>query len=498
MGSALRWLAGVVALWLALQGALAQTPQPGAAPSSATAQTPQPGAARPSRAPDAAAPSGPASPALTDLPKPTPVALPPTVEPPVGRENLVVQVEVSGAITQQTEALLASALREADARRAQALVLVLDTPGGVLVATRGVVRQLLDAPLPVLTFVAPAGARAASAGFFIVLASHVAAMHPTSNIGAAHPVTAFGGDIEGSMGDKVLNDTAAWARSLAEARGRNAAWAERAVRESVSSTASEARDGQVVDLLADGVGQLLAAADGRVVAVHGEPWRVTTRGAELERIEPTARQRLYSALANPVLIYLLLIVGALGLFVELSSPGLIVPGVVGVLALSIVFGLQLLPMNGFALLLLGVAALLFVAEVYVTSFGLLSIAGLVCLAIGSYLLFDVPGSSLRLDLRVIAATLLGVLLVIVGFGYKLIQIRKQGATSGPERFPGREARVVEAIEPGGQGRVFFDGSLWNATSPVALSRGELCQVTAIDGLLLHVTPRHPARPTEGE
>jgi membrane-bound serine protease (ClpP class) len=220
---------------------------------------------------------------------------------------------------------------------------------------------------------------------------------------------------------------------------------------------------------------------------------VSTRGAEIVRIEPTARQRLYTALANPVLIYLLLIVGALGLFVELSSPGLIVPGVVGVLALSIVFGLQLLPMNGFALLLLGVAALLFVAEVYVTSFGLLSIAGLACLAVGSYLLFDVPGSSLRLDLRVIAATLLGVLLVIVGFGYKLVQIRKQGATSGPERFPGREARVVEAIEAGGQGRVFFDGSLWNATSPVALRRDQPCRVTAIDGLLLHVAPSDGGR-----
>ncbi len=478
MGSALRWLAFLaVSLWLTLPSALAQTPPAG------TASAPPRGAERTPRAQ--------AGPARTELPKVAPVVLPPSVRSPEGRQNLVVEVGVSGPITQQTEALLDSALREAEARKAQALVLVLDTPGGVLDATRGIVRKLLDAPLPVLTFVSPAGARAASAGFFIVLASHVAGMHPTSNIGAAHPVTAFGDDIEGSMGDKVLNDTAAWARSLAEARGRNAQWAEQAVRESVSSTASEARANQVVDLLADGVGQLLAAADGKVVVVHGEPWRVTTRGTEVVRIEPTARQRLYAALANPVLIYLLLIVGALGLFVELSSPGLIVPGVVGVLALSMVFGLQIFPMNGFALLLLGVAALLFVAEVYVTSFGLLAIAGLACLAVGSYLLFDVPGSSVRLDVRVIAATLLGVLLVVVGFGYKLIQIRKQGATSGPERFPGREARVVEAIDSGGQGRVFFDGSLWNATSPVALARDELCQVTAVDGLLLHVAPRHP-------
>jgi membrane-bound serine protease (ClpP class) len=414
--------------------------------------------------------------------------LPREAPPPEGRQDVVVEIEVLGPITRQTEELLEAALREAEARRAQALLLLIDTPGGALDATRDIVRRILDAPVPVITFVAPAGARAASAGLFVVLASHVAGMHPTSNIGAAHPVGAFGGDIEGSMGDKVLNDTAAWARSLAEARGRDARWAEQAVRESVSATASEARTSHVVDLLAEDVAHLLAAADGRVVAVQERPWRVTTRGAERVRLEPTARQQLYAALANPVLVYLLLIVGALGLFIEMSSPGLIVPGVVGVLALSIVFGLQLLPMNGFALLLLGIAALLFVAEVYVTSFGLLSVAGLVCLAIGSYLLFDVPGSSLRLEPSVIGATLLAVMLIMVSFGYKLLQIRRQGATSGPEMFPGREARVAEAIEAGGRGRVFFDGSLWSATSSFALERDELCRVTAVDGLLLHVVP----------
>jgi membrane-bound serine protease (ClpP class) len=428
------------------------------------------------------------APVPPELPTLAPVALPSDVAPPEGRQNVVVEIEISGVITRQTEELLGAALDEAAARKAQALLVLLDTPGGVLDATRGMVRRILEAPLPVITFVSPAGARAASAGLFVVLASHVAAMHPTSNVGAAHPVTAMGGDIEGSMGDKVLNDTAAWARSLAQARGRNAQWAEQAVRESVSSTASEALANHVVDLLADGTAPLLAAADGKVVAVRETPWRVTTQGAERVRIEPTARQRLYAALANPVLVFLLLVVGALGLLVELSSPGLLLPGVVGVLALSVVFGLQVLPMNGFALLLLGVAALLFAAEVYVTSFGLLSVAGLACLAIGAYLLFDVPGSPLRLDLRVIGATVLGVSAVIAGVGFKLLQVRRQGATSGPEQFPGREARALEAIAAGGQGRVFFDGSLWNATSTRALARDQSCRVTAVEGLLLHVVP----------
>ena len=255
------------------------------------------------------------------FPEATPIPLPRDVAPPTDRQNVVVELEIAGALTHQTEELLDAALREAAARRAQALLVVLDTPGGLLDATRGMVRRVLEAPLPVITFVAPAGARAASAGLFLVLASHVAVMHPTSNIGAAHPVAAFGGDIGGSMGDKVLSDTSAWARSLAEARGRNARWAEQAVRESVSATASEAQENHVVDLLAEDVAHLLGAADGRVVAVEGRPWRLTTRGAELVRIEPTTRQRLYAALANPVLVYLLLIVGALGLFIELSSPG---------------------------------------------------------------------------------------------------------------------------------------------------------------------------------
>jgi membrane-bound serine protease (ClpP class) len=404
------------------------------------------------------------------------------------RENVVMVLEISGAITHQTEELLASALHQGDTRRARAVLIILDTPGGLLDATRAMVQRILDAPLPVLTLVSPAGARAASAGLFLTLASHVAAMHPTSHIGAAHPVAAFGRDIEGDMGEKVVSDTAAWARSLAQARGRDGSWAEKAVRESVSLTATEALENHVIELLAEDAEALLAGAEGRVAMVQHRPWRVATKGAALLRIEPTARQRLYMALANPVLVYLLLIAGVLGLFIESTSPGLIVPGVLGVSCLGIVFGVQVLPMNGFGLLLLGVAALLFIAEVYVTSFGLLAAAGLVCLAVGSYLLFDVPGSSLRLDARVIGATVVGAALVALGFGYKLMQVKRQGVTSGPETWLGREARVTEPIPAGGEGRVFFDGTLWTATSLVRLERDQRCSVTAVDGLLLHVTP----------
>lgn len=423
------------------------------------------------------------------LPTIAPVELPVAVEPPEGRAAVVLRIEIEGAISNVTAEFVAQAVAEAEQRRAQALLIVMDTPGGLLEATRNIVHAILDAPLPVITYVAPAGARAASAGLFITMASHVAAMHPTSNIGAAHPVSAFGGDIEGTMAEKVANDTAAWVRSLAQARGRNSAWSEQAVLKSSSITAAEAHAEKVVDLLAPDVARLLAAADGRTVAMRGEPWRVSTAGTELVKLEPSARQRLFAALANPALIYLLLIAGALGLYVEFNSPGLIVPGLVGALCLGVVFGLQSLPLNSFGLLLLGAAAVLLIAELYVTSFGILAVLGLGCLVLGSYMLFDVPGSSLRLSPFLIWGTTATVAGFGAFFGYKVLRTMRQGATSGSEVYVGRPAEVVQAIAPGKPGKVFFDGTYWNAVSSSTLEVGQTCHIEAVEGLLLHVVPR---------
>jgi membrane-bound serine protease (ClpP class) len=422
------------------------------------------------------------------LPTIAPVELPAQVAPPEGRAPIVLQVEIQGAISNITAEFLAQALAQAEERRAQALLVVMDTPGGLLEATRSIVQGILDAPLPVIVYVAPAGARAASAGLFVTLASHVAVMHPTSNIGAAHPVNACGGDIEGTMAEKVANDTAAWARSLAQARGRNSVWVEQAVLKSSSITAAEAEQEKVIDLLAPDVPRLLAAVDGKTVAVRGEPWRVTTRATDVIELEPSARQRLFAALANPGLIYLLLIAGALGLYVEFNSPGLIVPGLVGALCLGIVFGLQSLPMNSFGLLLLGAAAVLLIAELYLTSFGLLAVLGLGCLVLGSYMLFDVPGSSLRLSPFLIWGTTLAVACFGAFFGYKVLRTARQGATSGTEAYVGRSAEVAQEIAPGKPGKVFFDGSYWNAVSSATLSAGQPCRVAAVEGLLLHVVP----------
>lgn len=414
--------------------------------------------------------------------------LSPDTPRPKGRNRVVVRADIRGAITRAGDDIVRDAMALAVERRAQALLLVMDTPGGVLESTRTIVQRVLAAPLPVIVYIAPAGARAGSAGVFIALAAQVTMMHPTSNIGAAHPVAPFGGDIKGEMGKKVVNDTAAWARSLAQTRGRNEQWAERAVRESVSLTAAEAVQQHVADGVARDIVELLSKVDGRVVEVDEKAWKTTTLGARVVEFEPGVAEYLYEALSNPALVYLLLLLGLLGLYIEFQHPGLIVPGMLGATALGIVLGVQVLPLNGFGLLLVGLAAVLFFAEVYVTSFGLLGGAGVVCLVAGSYLLFDVSGSTVRLSgwtIWSVALTLSATLLLI---GYKLVAIKHQGATSGSDAMIGKTAEVIEPIEPGAAGKVFLDGSIWTATATRAFGRGERCRVVGRSGLTVQVDP----------
>ncbi len=403
---------------------------------------------------------------------------------------------LDGGITNGTVDYVQACLAAAEAEHAQAVVFELDTPGGLLDATRQIVRSVLAAKVPVLVYVAPAGARAGSAGLFLVLASHVAAMHPTSNIGAAHPVGAFGGEIEGTMADKVENDTAAWARSLAQAHARNSEWAQRAVTASAAITAREAEHMHVVDLLAASTSELLERADGRIVRVGEQPWRVSTARAKLVPFEPDLRQRAYAMLADPVLIYLLLLLGILGLYVEFQHPGLLLPGILGATCLLLVFGLQALPLNSLGVLLIALAALLFVAEVYVTSFGLLSVTALVCLIWGSSMLFSVEGSSFRLSRWVIWTTAGTFAAIAVLIGQKLLAIRRQGPTSGTEAAVGKPAEVCQTIAAGGTGKVLFDGTYWEATSEVTIPAHARCRVDAIEGLLLRVSPLPSTTPEE--
>jgi membrane-bound serine protease (ClpP class) len=409
-------------------------------------------------------------------------------KPRVGAGKLAVSAEIKGAITPVTEAYFNDALKAAEEKHADLLLIKMDTPGGLLEATRHMVQKMLRTDMPVVVFVGPEGARAGSAGVFLTMAAHVAVMSPTSNIGAAHPVQMMGGDVEGDMRAKIENDTAAWARSIAEARQRNEDFAEAAVRDSESIPATQALEENVIDLLADDQADLLEKIHGRIVTTKAGAIELNTKGILVEAFEPSGQQELMEFFADPNLLYLLMLMGLLGVFIEFKNPGLIVPGVVGGICLAVVLGIQVLPVNWFGVLLVLGAAALFVAEIYVTSFGLLGAGGLVCLILGSYLLFDVPGSQLRVDTEVIWSVALTFSATFLGIGYLLFKTQAQGATSGPEAMEGERATVHVAIRPDEPGNIHYRGAFWRAHADVAIPQGAKVRILRIESTRAFVEP----------
>ncbi|MBM65739.1 MAG: serine protease [Myxococcales bacterium] len=400
----------------------------------------------------------------------------------------IYRLELKGGITQSTSEYVLQGIQKAKERRAEALVIVLDTPGGLLQATREMVSAFLASPVPIIVWVGPGGARAGSAGVFITVAAHVAAMAPGTNIGAAHPVSGMGGDIEGEMDRKVTNDTAAWARSIATLRGRNAAWADQAVRSSDSIPETEAEKLAVIDLVVSSETQLMQQLHGRVVEVEGERYRLVTKGVPVETIEMTGAQKLVQFLANPNLAYILFLVGMFGIFLEFKVPGLIIPGVVGAVCLALVLGVQVMPVNWFAVLLIVLACVCFVAEIYVTSFGALTALGVFCLVSGSYLLFDVPGSDFRVDHGLIWGAAAGFTLLAVSIGTLLMRSFRQAPLSGREAMAGLVVDVYRAIPAGGEGKVIMQGTFWNAVSDLPAPAGSQVRVVEMDGLTARVQP----------
>ncbi|HEX9417418.1 MAG TPA: nodulation protein NfeD, partial [Methylomirabilota bacterium] len=307
-------------------------------------------------------------------------------------------IDLDGAITPITDRLLTTAVERAQADGSQALVVQLNTPGGLERSMRTMAQTILNAGIPVIVYVAPTGARAASAGVFITMAAHVAAMAPATNIGAAHPVTAGGGDMGKEMSKKVANDAAAFARSLAAERGRNVDWAEKAVRSSVSVTEREAVKLKVVDLVADNLQDLLAKVDGRVVKTARGTVTLQTRDAPIKRIEIRFRDRFLALITDPNIAYILMMVGMLGIFFELQNPGVVLPGVIGGISLILAFfAFQSLPINwaGVLLILFGVALL--IAEIKIASHGVLTIGGVISMVLGSFMLYDSPEVGFRVS-----------------------------------------------------------------------------------------------------
>ena len=433
--------------------------------------------------------------------------------PPAARTALV--VEIKDAIGPATKDHFLAALERAQEQGAELLVLALDTPGGLDTSMRDMIQGILASEVPVVTYVSPPGARAASAGTFILYASHVAAMAPGTNLGAATPVPIGGAEPDegpagredadrekdsgngqaerksakaGSASDrKALNDSIAYIRSIAEMRGRDPTFAEAAVREAASLTAQEAQKRGVVEVIANDLPQLLEKLDGREVKLPHGSRKLSTRGIVLEKVEMTWRTSVLAVLTNPLVAYGLLIIGLYGLMFEGYNPGAVLPGVIGAICLLLgLYALQVLSVNfaGLALVVLGLGMM--IAEFFVASFGLLGLGGLVAFVIGSVILMDTdtPGFALSRGLVGGIATFAGA--AMLGTMYLAMRSRKRPVVTGSEQLAGATAEAAADFDGAGTVRIY--GELWNAVSDRPVRRGQRVRVNRVDGLTLHVTP----------
>ncbi|MBN2125994.1 MAG: nodulation protein NfeD [Deltaproteobacteria bacterium] len=395
------------------------------------------------------------------------------------REALIIEVE--GPINPGTATFMRRGIEEAGERGAALIIVRLDTPGGLASSMRTMVKAILNSPVPVAVYVAPKGAGAASAGVMVTVAAHVAAMAPGTNIGAAHPVTAGGKDIEKTMSEKVVNDMASYGRGIAQEKGRNAEWVEKAIRESVSITAEEAVKKNVVDLVAEDMDRLLELIDGREITLKQGKTVLETKDLVKTYYHPGFRDRVLKIISDPNISYILMMIGLAGLYFELAHPGVIFPGVVGAISLILAFySFQTLPVNYAGLLLVVLAIILFIAEIKVASYGILSLGGLTSLTLGSIMLFEDVGVSLRLMMPTIL--LVGGFFVVVStLAFRAYRSRPR---SGVEGLLGEVGVVKEVIDP--EGLVFVHGEYWNAVAAERIEPGEKVSVDSVEGLSLRV------------
>ncbi len=400
--------------------------------------------------------------------------------------NDVHVAELDGVISPASSSYLVRVVDIAEKEEAVCLIFKLDTPGGLDISMREITEKILNAEIPVVVYVAPKGARAASAGVFILYASHVAAMAPGTNVGAAHPVSMGGEKMDSVMVKKVTNDAVAYLKALAKERERNEEWAEQAVRESASVDAETALDLGVCDLMAEDVSDLIAKLDGRKVEVNRREVTLHTEGRQVKKLKMTLRERLLLLLTNPNIAYVLLLLGIYGLFFELQNPGMIFPGVVGAICLILGFySLHVLPVNYAGLALIILSAVLFILEIYMTSQGLLTIGGIFALVFGSLILFESDVPYLRVSWEVIML----VVIIVAGFVIFLLslgvraQFRKK--TTGSEGIIGEVGTAKTDIKPEG-GTVYVHGEFWNAISERTIKKGQEVRVVAVKNMILTV------------
>lgn len=402
----------------------------------------------------------------------------------------VIHLKVTGMIDPAVQSYIDRGLTMAKEERSEAALIELNTPGGLLTATRSIVEAIFASSVPVIVYVSPSGAQAGSAGVMITLASHIAAMAPGTNIGAAHPVSGQGQDIEGHLAEKITNDTAAWVESIAKTRKRNEKWAIEAVRKSVSIDNERALKLGVIEYIASSVPELLQKVDGKKVQMKEKEELLETKQVTLIPIELTTREKVIHTLSNPNIAYILMMIGMVGLYIELSHPGVIFPGVIGAISLILSFiCLQALPINygGLALILLGL--LLLIAEIFVPSFGILGIGGIISFLLGSMFLIDPTMSDLTISLYVILPTVLtvgGIMLFIAVFVMKAF---RRKTVTGPQALIGKEGTVIIDFDENLCGKVFVYGDYWNAKSAEQLKKGDEVIVTEIHDMQLTVKKR---------
>ncbi len=412
------------------------------------------------------------------------------MSPVVAHAQVVYSAEVDGIIHPVSAQYMIDTIQRADAENAALVVFTLRTPGGLVDATRDIVTRMIAAKTPIAVYVAPSGARAASAGFIITIAADIAAMAPGTHIGAAHPVAGGGVAMDETSSKKAAEDMAAYVRTIAGSRGRNAQLAEQAVLQSKAFTEDEAIKATppLIDLVATSVDDLLKKLDGRAVRrFDGRSATLRTASATIVPIEMTLRQRILSAIAHPNIAYILLSLGTLGLTIELWSPGAVLPGVVGGLSLLLAFfALQVLPVNFVGVLLMLFGLMLFALEIKVTSYGLLTVGGAISLIFGSLMLIDSPAPELQLSLTLVASVVLG-FAAIAAFLVRLsLASQRAVPVTGIEGLIGERGTALEPIAHGVTGRVRVHGEIWAALANEPVAAGDRIAVTSISGLTLTV------------
>ena len=398
----------------------------------------------------------------------------------------IYSIEVDAIINPATAKFIVDSIDQATQQGGQCLIIQLDTPGGLMESMRMIVKKELASTIPIIVYVAPSGARAASAGVFITLAAHLAVMAPGTHIGAAHPVTLGAeGKESKTMTEKVVNDAVADIKATAKRRGRNVDWAENAVRKSVSITDEEALKLKVIDFISPDLQELLTKIDGKVIKFDGITRTLHTKGVQPQPIQMSWRERLLDIISNPTIAYILLMLGIYGIFFELSSPGAILPGVVGGIFLILAFyALQMLPVNyaGLALIFFGI--ILFIAEIKVVSHGLLAVGGVISLFLGSIMLFHTPTEYMRVSMSVIIPAVLVSAAFFIFAVTKAIKARLSKPTTGMEGLIGEIGTASTPIAP--EGKVSIHGEFWDVISDQNIERGEKVQVVGVMNLKLKV------------